>query len=180
MRQLKYLILHCTASAFGADLTGADVERLHRNVFRWSKVGYRAVVRRNGAIDRLVPANRNCFVEDEEVTWGAGDINAVSHHVVYVGGLGPDGTPADTRTPSQKAALQYVCRFYIEQVCPQVKVMGHNQVPGPAGIRACPSFWVPDWLDAIGFPDQNIYREDPHNQKDIIRTLKTYESFAKI
>jgi len=172
MKTLDYLVIHCTASAFGADLTGADVERLHRNVFRWSRVGYRAVVRRNGIIDRLVPANLNCFVEDQEITWGAGPINAYAHHVVYVGGLGKDGAPADTRTFAQHASLEYICRFYIEHVCPSVKVMGHNQVPGPFGKKACPSFWVPDWLDEIGFPSENVERSDPHGQANQIRGLK--------
>jgi len=176
MQKLEYLIVHCTASAYRADLTGADVERLHRNVFRWSRVGYRAVVRRNGIIDRLAPANLNCFVEDEEITWGAGPINARAHHIVYVGGLGPDGTPADTRTAAQKAALEYVCRFYVEKVCPEIKIMGHNQVPGEFGRKACPSFWVPDWLAEIGFPEKNIEKGNPNNTASYVRGLKKFES----
>ncbi|MCS7085503.1 MAG: N-acetylmuramoyl-L-alanine amidase, partial [Bacteroidia bacterium] len=119
---LKYLIIHCTASPpNGATQTGADVVRLHRNIFRWSRVGYRCVVRVDGVVDRLVPANLDCFVQDEEVTWGAGPINAVSHHVCYIGGVDERGIVADTRTAAQKQALAEIIRFYVEKVCPEVK-----------------------------------------------------------
>lgn len=161
--ELKYLVVHCTASRPDPNMTGIDVMRLHRNVFGWSRVGYRSVVRVNGIIDRLVRANLNCVVEPEEATWGAGAWNAVSHHICYIGGIDDEGNPKDTRTAAQKKSLRFIVEYYLREVCSTVKIVGHNQLQN----KACPSFWVPAWAEEIGVPESNIEYADPFGYKKI-------------
>jgi hypothetical protein len=65
--------------------------------------------------------------------------------------------PKDTRTEAQKEALATIVRDYLE-FAPEIQVAGHNQF----SAKACPSFWVPDWLRELGIPEANIYSADPH------------------
>ena len=54
-------------------------------------------------------------------------------------------TPKDTRTASQKKALEkYVKDFH--RRFPDVRIVGHNEL----AAKACPSFDVQKWLKEIG------------------------------
>ena len=100
----------------------------------------------DGKVERLVKNNEDALVDPWEITNGAVGYNAISRHVVYVGGLAVDGqTPKDTRTAAQKAALKaYVLDFH--KRFPKVKIIGHREVAN----KACPSFDVRKWLKEIG------------------------------
>jgi hypothetical protein len=43
-----------------------------------------------------------------------------------------------------------------------VLIAGHNQFDN----KACPSFWVPDFLKSIGIKEKNIYKNDPFGYGD--------------
>ena len=151
-QELKYLVLHCTATPEGRDVSAAEIRRWHTSPVSaggrgWKQVGYTDLVHLNGSVERLVNNNEDAWVDDWEITNGAKGYNSVSRHVVYAGGCAADGknTPKDTRTPAQKAALErYVKAFHAKH--PKVKIIGHNQV----AAKACPSFDVPAWLREIG------------------------------
>ena len=100
----------------------------------------------DGTVERLVKNNEDAWVDPWEITNGAAGYNAVSRHVVYVGGMSVDGqTPKDTRTGAQKSAMkQYVLDFH--KRFPRVKIIGHREV----AQKACPSFDVQKWLMEIG------------------------------
>lgn len=125
----------------------------------WDRFGYRALVLLDGRVERLAEANDDEWVQAGEITWGAGPTyNPVSHHVCYVGGLSADGKSIkDTRTDAQRKALEEIVRYYIEEMNPAIKVVGHNQVAN----KACPSFWVPRWLQEIGVSAANTSTKDP-------------------
>lgn len=150
-KELKYLVLHCTATREGRDVSGDEIRRWHTSPVSqggrgWKQVGYTDLVHLNGSVERLVANNEDAWVDPWEITNGAKGYNSISRHIVYAGGVAADGkTPKDTRTAAQKAALEkYVKDFHTAH--PKVKIIGHNQV----AAKACPSFDVSAWLREIG------------------------------
>lgn len=151
MATLKYLVLHCTATPEGREVSSADIKRWHTSPVSeggrgWRQVGYTDLIHLDGKVERLVENNEDANVDPWEITNGAKGYNSVSRHVVYSGGLAKDGkTPKDTRTTAQKRAMEeYVKDFH--KRFPRVRIIGHNEV----AAKACPSFNVQDWLKEIG------------------------------
>lgn len=150
-RELKYLVIHCTATREGRDVSASEIRRWHtlprtQGGRGWNQVGYTDLVHLNGSVERLVDNNEDAWVDPWEVTNGAGGYNAVSRHIVYAGGVGADGkTAKDTRTAAQEEALrEYVTKFH--EAHPKVRIVGHNEL----AAKGCPSFDVRAWLKAIG------------------------------
>ena len=151
MTKLKYLVLHCTATPEGREVTGADIRRWHTSPVSnggrgWKQPGYTDIIHLDGTVERIVANNEDANVDPWEITNGAKGYNSVSRHVVYAGGCARDGkTPKDTRTPAQLKAMEaYVKDFH--KRFPGVRIIGHNEV----AAKACPSFDVQKWLKSIG------------------------------
>lgn len=148
-KSIQYLVIHCTATPEGRDVTSADIRRMHLSappVGRgWKQVGYTDMVHLDGRIERLVENNDDAFVDGWEVTNGVANMNSVCRHIVYVGGVARDGkTPKDTRTGNQKIAMgNFVRQFHAK--FPTVKIVGHYYF----AAKACPSFNVDEWLTSI-------------------------------
>lgn len=148
---MQYLVIHCTATPEGREVSAAEIRRWHTAPVSqggrgWKQVGYTDIVHLDGRVERLVDNNEDAQVDAWEVTNGAAGYNSVSRHIVYVGGCDKAGRPKDTRTEAQREALKrYVEDFHAR--FPQVKIVGHHELnPG----KACPSFDVPTWLRSIG------------------------------
>lgn len=150
-KPLKYLVIHCTATAAGREVSAADIRRWHTSappVGRgWKQVGYTDLIHLDGRVERLVENNEDDVVDSWEITNGASGYNSVSRHVVYAGGVSArDASKAeDTRTEAQRSALtEYVKAFHAAH--PKVRIVGHNELTA----KACPSFDVQAWLKEIG------------------------------
>ena len=157
MTKLKYLVLHCTATVEGRDVSPEELRHWHTDPVSkggrgWKQVGYTDLVHLDGTVERLVTNNEDMEVDPWEVTNGAKGYNSVSRHVAYAGGLAKDGkTAKDTRTAAQRAALEmYVKDFH--RRFPDVRIVGHNELVA----KACPSFDVQKWLKEIGINQQRI------------------------
>lgn len=156
MSKLKYLIIHCTATPAGREVSSAELRRWHTSPVSaggrgWKQVGYTDMIHLDGRVERLVDNNEDANVDPWEVTNGAKGLNSVSRHVVYVGGVDANDVrkSRDTRTAAQKESLKrYVLDFHRRH--PEVEIVGHNQVAS----KACPSFDVPSWLREIGIKNQ--------------------------
>ena len=151
-KPLSYLVIHCTATKSGREVSSTEIRRWHTDPVEkggrgWKQVGYTDMIHLDGKVERLVKNNEDANVDPWEITNGAKGYNAISRHVVYVGGLAIDGqTPKDTRTAAQKASLRkYVEKFHA--LWPDVKIVGHRDLDG---TKACPSFDVGRWLKEIG------------------------------
>lgn len=151
MAALKYLVIHCTATPEGREVTATDIRRMHTSPVSaggrgWKQVGYTDIIHLDGRVERLVDNNEDANVDPWEITNGAKGYNSVSRHVVYAGGMTRDmKAPKDTRTPAQRKAMEeYVRDFHLR--FPEVKIIGHNEV----AAKACPSFDVKAWLREIG------------------------------
>jgi N-acetylmuramoyl-L-alanine amidase. len=142
MPEIKRLVIHCTATEAGREVTAEEIRRWHtapvaKGGRGWKQVGYTDMIHLNGKVERLVKNNEDARVDGWEVTNGAKGYNSTSRHIVYVGGLA-NGRPADTRTPQQKEALRkYVADFH--RRFPQAEIVGHHDL-NPA--KACPCYNV--------------------------------------
>lgn len=151
MPRLEYLVIHCTATPEGREVTGDEIRRWHTAPVSeggrgWKRVGYTDLFHLNGGVERLVDNNEDGNVDPWEITNGARGYNSVSRHVVYVGGCASDGkTPRDTRTAWQRRAMERYVRDFHRRF-PGVRIVGHNEL----APKACPSFDVRAWLEAIG------------------------------
>ena len=160
MKELKYLVIHCTATPAGRPVSSQEIRNWHTlpapRGRGWRQVGYSDMIHLNGNLENLVPFDLDGVVDSWEITNGATGINSVSRHVVYVGGVRiANGllVPEDTRTPAQIETLETYVRYRILRK-PDILVAGHNQF----AKKACPSFNVPEWLESIGVDESNIYR----------------------
>ena len=117
-RNIREIIVHCSATPDGKDFTVDDIRKWHK-ARGFSDVGYHYIVYRDGSVHD----GRSVHLVGAHCT----NHNANSIGVCYIGGVATDGkTPKDTRTPQQKEALLY----------PQAKIYGHRNFAN----KACPSF----------------------------------------
>lgn len=127
-RDIKYIVVHCTATPEGRHHTADDVRRWHKNQ-GWKDIGYNYLIQLDGTME----AGRNVDLIPAQV---AGH-NANAIGVVYVGGCDTNMQPKDTRTSQQKASLLRLLKV-LKQLYPNAQILGHRDFPGVN--KACPSF----------------------------------------
>lgn len=157
-KALKFLVIHCTATPEGREVTVADIRKWHlskKPVGRgWSQVGYTDLIHIDGTISNLVKNNDDAWVDPWEITNGVAGINSESQHIVYAGGMDKLCKEAkDTRNIMQIESMTKFVKDFIKKH-PTIKIGGHNQFDA----KACPSFNVPSWLKSIGVSNVNIYK----------------------
>lgn len=128
MRTINEIIIHCSATPEGQNVTATDIRRWHTVGNGWSDIGYHFVVRLDGTVEPgrpLAQTGAHCRGH-----------NARSVGICYIGGLAADGrTPKDTRTPAQRAALLTLLKE-LKQQFPGAAIHGHRDF----AAKACPSF----------------------------------------
>ena len=126
-RNIREIIVHCSATPDGKDFTVDDIRKWHK-ARGFSDVGYHYIVYRDGSVHD----GRSVHLVGAHCT----NHNANSIGVCYIGGVATDGkTPKDTRTPQQKAAMLTLLK-QLKSLYPQAKIYGHRNFSN----KACPSF----------------------------------------
>lgn len=125
-RKITEIIVHCTATPNGRDISAAEIDRAHRSR-GFESIGYHYVVRLDGSIERgrqIECIGAHCLGHNDR-----------SIGIAYVGGLDETGKPADTRTESQR---QSIIRLLTElkRSYPETTIHGHNEF----AAKACPCF----------------------------------------
>jgi len=133
MRQIKYIVLHCTATQPHA--TVEAIQRYWREQLGWKSPGYHYIISANGGVKQLA--------DEAQVTNGVAGYNQVSIHVSYIGGIDTKMEPSDTRTPEQLQSMKRLIRK-LKTKYPQATIQGHRDFPRVK--KACPSFDVSAWL----------------------------------
>lgn len=157
-KHLDLLVIHCTDTPAGREVTADDIIHWHTDAppkgRGWNQVGYSDMIHLSGKVENLVGYDEDDDVDLWEITNGAAGFNAISRHVVYVGGASKNLAPLDTRTPEQKEAI---LRYVLDTIQrhPDIKVAGHTDL-NPA--KACPSFNVSRFLRANGVLPKNLYK----------------------
>ncbi len=133
MRKINDIIIHCTATPEGREVTMAELRAWHR-ARGFADVGYHYLVHLDGTVEEGRPLNK--------VGAHCRGHNAHSIGIAYAGGCRSDGTtPADTRTPAQRIALRKLALQLLRQF-PLSGLHGHNDY----AAKACPSFSVKNEL----------------------------------
>lgn len=127
MREIKEIIIHCSATPEGKNFHVEDIDKWHKER-GWNGCGYHYVV----ALDGTVEVGRH----EKEIGAHTQGHNQRSIGVCYIGGLAQDGkTAKDTRTEAQKRAMLNLISM-LKAKYPNVDVYGHNEVTA----KACPCF----------------------------------------
>ena len=114
MRTITLLIIHCSATPQGVCLSLEDCRREHIRHRGFSDIGYHFYITRNGEIHRGRPL--------EKIGAHCQNHNRHSIGICYEGGLDIRGTPADTRTPAQRASLVALLRE-LKRIFPKILVV---------------------------------------------------------
>lgn len=96
MRWINDIIVHCTATPAGREVTIKELDSWHRDK-GFNGIGYHFVVHLDGSIEQGRPVTAigaHCLRH-----------NQFSIGVAYVGGVNAKGENDDTRTPAQKKSL---------------------------------------------------------------------------
>jgi N-acetylmuramoyl-L-alanine amidase len=134
MRNIKFIVIHCTATQPNAKLE--NIQKYWKEVRGWGDTpGYHYVIKPTGEIVKLLDENKNSN--------GVYMHNSECLNLSYIGGIDAQGNPKDTRTRAQETAMFNKIVELTERY-PQAKVVGHRDFPGVN--KACPSFDVKTWL----------------------------------
>jgi N-acetylmuramoyl-L-alanine amidase len=126
MRSINKIIVHCSATPEGRDVSTEEIRSWHLDR-GWSDIGYHFVVELDGTI---------CDGRPIEIAGAhAQGHNKDSIGVCYVGGVDEDGEPKDTRTDEQKEALLELIKD-LKETYTKAVVFGHRDFSS----KACPSF----------------------------------------
>ncbi len=84
-RPLQYLVLHCTATPEGREVSSDAIRRLHTSPppkgRGWKQVGYTDMIHLDGRVERLVNNNEDANVDPWEITNGAKGYNLSLIHI---------------------------------------------------------------------------------------------------
>jgi len=123
-KNIKYLVIHNTATPEGRAITSDDIRRIHcspkeQDGNGWPEVGFTDLIHLNGKIERLVKKSDDAYIDGFE--------QMDARHIAFVGGIARNGrTPKDTRTPEQLIALSSFVKKFNSKY-PDVKIIGYNQ-----------------------------------------------------
>ncbi|MDD3404506.1 MAG: N-acetylmuramoyl-L-alanine amidase [Hespellia sp.] len=128
MRKIDKIILHCSATPEGRNVTVNDISRWHRDR-GFNEIGYHWVIYLDGSVHPGRPESKI----------GAHTVghNATSIGVCYIGGTDAKMKAKDTRTPAQREAIKKLVAE-LQKRYPGATVHGHNEF----AAKACPSFNV--------------------------------------
>ena len=121
---ITLLIVHCTATPVGREVSSAEVDQWHRQR-GWKGIGYHYLIQLDGTVEPGRP--------EAEIGAYCQNHNEHSIGICYVGGLDNLNRPADTRTPAQRMALPHASR---NAPCPLSPgpYRGASPLPSPEGL----------------------------------------------
>jgi len=140
------LIIHCTATpsdwrpgASSEDRVAA-IRQMHITERGWSDIGYHWLIDRDGTV---LPGRRETVIGAHVAGHNAGTIG-----ISLFGGL--TSKPRDPFLKNYTNRQEVALIDLIDDICSRAaitSIRGHNQLDNG---KACPGFWVPDWLAAEG------------------------------
>jgi len=136
MRNISYIVFHCTAT--NPNAKPEAIQSYWKNNLGWKNPGYHYLISSDGIIHQLADESIVCN--------GVAGYNSKSVHVSYIGGIDDNGAPHDTRTPEQiRSMKEMVVR--LREKYPKAIIQGHRDFPNVH--KACPSFDVKTWLKSV-------------------------------
>lgn len=128
--RVSEIIIHCSATPEDKDFRAADLDRWHKER-GFKKIGYHYIIDLDGTIE----VGRELF-EDGAHCVGH---NSKAIGICYIGGLGKDGKPKDTRTIEQKEVLYEILYTLMGEFNLNLEqIHCHNEFAN----KACPCFSI--------------------------------------
>lgn len=137
--EVKYLVVHCSATQAGQDIGRAEIDRWHREK-GWLMIGYHFVIRRDGTIET-----------GRALTQVGAHVEGFNHEsigICMVGGINAKGKAEDNFTEDQYQSLAQKLLELRAAGYGHAIVQGHRDFPDVH--KDCPSFSVADWLKKSG------------------------------
>lgn len=142
MRNIKYIVLHCSATP--QDTTVESIQRYWRQEMGWKYPGYHFIIKPSGEIVQLLPIAL--------VSNGVGGYNSDLINISYIGGGGYGKIKAlDNRTVEQIASQIKLLRI-LKKMFPAAGIKGHRDFPNVK--KDCPSFDTTEFLKGINLEAQ--------------------------
>lgn len=129
-RRIELIIVHCSATRCTSHIPLDAIIAWHQ-AQGFATIGYHYYITQDGDVHCGRPLH-------QEGAHAVG-YNKFSIGVCYEGGLNAEGSPADTRTPEQKASMMQLLRR-LKTDYPHAKIVGHRDLPGVK--KECPCFDV--------------------------------------
>lgn len=130
MRQIKQIIIHCSATPEGKNIGATTIRGWHKER-GFTDIGYHYVIRLDGTIEQGRPI--------EQIGAHCQGHNRNSIGICYIGGLSQKRQPKDTRTIAQHQAMKQLIQELQEQF-PEATIHGHREF----AAKACPCFDIED------------------------------------
>lgn len=128
MREIDKIIIHCTATPEGRNITVKEVRQWHL-ARGFNDIGYHYVILLDGTVQAGRPVSRvGAHVKGQ---------NTGSIGIAYVGGIDRSGAAKDTLNPAQETAMVNLINDLRERFG-HLTLHGHNEFDN----KACPSFNV--------------------------------------
>lgn len=128
MRELKYIVLHCSATPVTMDVGAAEIRKWHKGK-GWKDIGYHFVIKLSGKLEYGRPL--------QQIGSHVLGYNRASVGICYVGGM-EDKKAKDTMNPKQEKTFRDLVATLRNRFGP-LEVWGHNDF---TDAKACPSFKV--------------------------------------
>jgi N-acetylmuramoyl-L-alanine amidase len=128
MRNINKIIVHCSATREGQNISVDTIRKWHTEGRGWSDIGYHFYIDLHGDIYKgrdVAKIGAHCKGQ-----------NRNSIGICYCGGVEVDGkTPKDTRTEEQEDSLLAVLKT-LKAMYPEATIHSHSDYAN----KACPSF----------------------------------------
>jgi len=132
VREIREIIIHCSATHPGRDIGAADIRGWHLSR-GWKDIGYHYVIRRDGVIEK----GRDI----EQVGAHVEGHNQHSIGICMVGGVNRSNQPDANFTWRQWTTLHELVSV-LKENHPEANVTGHRAY---TSTKACPSFDAVAW-----------------------------------
>lgn len=140
MRAVNKIVIHCSATPEGRNVSAATIDGWHRKR-GFNQIGYHYVI----ALDGKIEAGRPVNIMGAHVAGGG---NRASIGIAYIGGVDANLKAKDTRTEAQKKSLIKIIKI-LKNIYPDASIHGHRDyskdkdgdgVEAHEYMKACPCF----------------------------------------
>lgn len=158
MRDIKYIVVHCSATPPSMDIGAYEIRKWHLDR-GWLDIGYNACIKRDGTLE----AGRDLDKDGdylEEIGAHVKGHNKHSIGICMVGGVDENGKPQDNFTIHQYQTLAETLREW-KKLFPDAIIQGHRDFKGVT--KACPSFDVKSWWASVNNEETDKCQDTKHS-----------------
>jgi len=136
--QVKYLVVHCSATPTGMDIGAEKIDEWHRGEpHNFRKIGYHIVIRRSGDMESGRGLN--------EMGAHAKGFNDESLGICLIGGVDENGNAEPNYDKRQLMRLREVLGG-LKALYPAATILGHRDLESAhARLKECPCFDTRWW-----------------------------------